>query len=139
MKIQCDECGREACVFCTADEAALCQNCDTRIHNANKISRKHPRFSLQHPLSKESPGCDVCQVTKDTILGKEGRYCFVKKTGLYFVECVIFQYTEPMSTPGITAGFSHRSQDFACRRSSCHIPSQTWTRNRHQEFSNHGH
>ncbi|XP_073047429.1 B-box zinc finger protein 20-like [Primulina eburnea] len=79
MKIQCDECGKEAYVFCTADEAALCQNCDSRIHNANKIARKHPRFSLQHPLCKESPSCDVCQERRALLFCQEDRALLCKE------------------------------------------------------------
>uniref|UniRef100_A0A6N2MGB0 B box-type domain-containing protein n=1 Tax=Salix viminalis TaxID=40686 RepID=A0A6N2MGB0_SALVM len=47
MKIRCDVCDNaEATVFCCADEAALCHGCDHRVHHANKLARKHSRFSL---------------------------------------------------------------------------------------------
>ncbi|CAL5377112.1 unnamed protein product [Camellia sinensis] len=63
MKIKCDVCEREeATVFCSADEAALCDGCDRRVHHANKVAAKHIRFSLLHPSFKESPRCDLCQV-----------------------------------------------------------------------------
>ncbi|OAY50641.1 hypothetical protein MANES_05G152700v8 [Manihot esculenta] len=59
MKIQCDVCSKdEASVFCTADEAALCDACDHRVHHANKLASKHQRFSLLHPSSKNFPLCD---------------------------------------------------------------------------------
>ncbi|XWS24437.1 hypothetical protein CRYUN_Cryun28dG0102000 [Craigia yunnanensis] len=63
MKIQCDVCNKdEASVFCTADEAALCDACDHRVHHANKLASKHQRFSLLHPSSsKQVPLCDICQ------------------------------------------------------------------------------
>ncbi|XXG74818.1 hypothetical protein AAC387_Pa07g3440 [Persea americana] len=62
MKIQCDVCHREeASVFCSADEAALCRGCDSRVHHANKLASKHHRSSLLHPSLKESPRCDICQ------------------------------------------------------------------------------
>ncbi|KAJ6998733.1 hypothetical protein NC653_014792 [Populus alba x Populus x berolinensis] len=62
MKIQCDVCSKEeASVFCTADEAALCDTCDHRVHHANKLASKHQRFSLLHPSSKNFPVCDICQ------------------------------------------------------------------------------
>ncbi|XWS25855.1 hypothetical protein CRYUN_Cryun27aG0102900 [Craigia yunnanensis] len=63
MKIQCDVCNKEeASVFCTADEAALCDTCDHRVHHANKLASKHQRFSLLHPSSsKQAPLCDICQ------------------------------------------------------------------------------
>ncbi|MBA0777004.1 hypothetical protein Gotri_005071, partial [Gossypium trilobum] len=54
----------EATVFCTADEAALCDACDHRVHHANKLASKHQRFTLLHPCSssKQVPLCDICQV-----------------------------------------------------------------------------
>ncbi|KAJ6352160.1 hypothetical protein OIU76_001384 [Salix suchowensis] len=62
MKIQCDVCSKEeASVFCNADEAALCDTCDHRVHHANKLASKHQRFSLLHPSSKNFPVCDICQ------------------------------------------------------------------------------
>ncbi|KAK7382975.1 hypothetical protein VNO78_28640 [Psophocarpus tetragonolobus] len=62
MKIECDVCNKhEASVFCTADEAALCDGCDHRVHHANKLASKHQRFSLLRPSPKQHPLCDVCQ------------------------------------------------------------------------------
>lgn len=63
MKIQCDVCHKsEAVVYCAADEASLCSACDHRVHHANKLANKHPRFSLMNPSFKDSPRCDICQV-----------------------------------------------------------------------------
>lgn len=63
MKIQCDVCNNnEASVFCVADEAALCDSCDHRVHHANKLASKHQRFSLIQPSPKQIPVCDICQV-----------------------------------------------------------------------------
>lgn len=63
MKIWCDVCYKEeASVFCSADEAALCDACDRRVHHANKLASKHSRFNLVSPSYKESPLCDICQV-----------------------------------------------------------------------------
>ncbi|KOM49118.1 hypothetical protein LR48_Vigan07g282200 [Vigna angularis] len=60
MKIQCDVCDKhDASIFCTADEAVLCDGCDHRIHHANKLASKHQRFSLLRP--RQHPLCDVCQ------------------------------------------------------------------------------
>ncbi|KAK4477136.1 hypothetical protein RD792_016347 [Penstemon davidsonii] len=74
MKIQCDFCGKEeAYVLCTADEAALCQNCDKRVHNANKLATKHHRFSLLHPQYRESPFCDICQERRALLFCQEDR------------------------------------------------------------------
>ncbi|CAL5385587.1 unnamed protein product [Camellia sinensis] len=66
MKIQCDVCSKdEASVFCSADEAALCEGCDERVHHANKLATKHIRFSLLLPSSSNQsesrPLCDICQ------------------------------------------------------------------------------
>jgi hypothetical protein len=71
MKVQCDVCAAEAAsVFCSADEAALCDACDRRVHSANK----HRRFSLLSPAPSGSahqqppPLCDICQVRSETFL-----------------------------------------------------------------------
>ncbi|XP_059460493.1 B-box zinc finger protein 21-like [Corylus avellana] len=74
MKIQCDVCNKdEASVFCTADEAALCDACDHRVHHANKLASKHQRFSLLHPSSKQVPLCDVCQERRAFLFCQEDR------------------------------------------------------------------
>lgn len=60
MKIQCDACETNlATVMCCADEAALCADCDARIHAANKLSTKHARVSLL--TAPEPAKCDICQ------------------------------------------------------------------------------
>ena len=78
MKVQCDVCAAEAAsVFCCADEAALCDACDRRVHRANKLAGKHRRFSLLNPAPPFSssgssaqqappPLCDICQVRPTT-------------------------------------------------------------------------
>ncbi|XP_021614271.1 B-box zinc finger protein 21 isoform X2 [Manihot esculenta] len=74
MKIQCDVCSKdEASVFCTADEAALCDACDHRVHHANKLASKHQRFSLLHPSSKNFPLCDVCQEKRAFLFCQQDR------------------------------------------------------------------
>ncbi|KAK4804941.1 hypothetical protein SAY86_004758 [Trapa natans] len=74
MKIQCDVCGKdEAAVFCTADEAALCDACDHRVHGANKLASKHQRFSFVSPSSKDFPVCDVCQEKKAFLFCQQDR------------------------------------------------------------------
>ena len=69
MKIQCDVCEKkEAAVFCSADEASLCEGCDKRVHHANKLAGKHHRFTLVHPSCNHAPPlCDVCQVFADSL------------------------------------------------------------------------
>lgn len=74
MKIQCDACHKqEASLFCPADEAALCNQCDRNIHYANKVSAKHKRFTLHHPTSKDTPLCDICKERRAYLFCKEDR------------------------------------------------------------------
>ncbi|KAJ9166024.1 hypothetical protein P3X46_020825 [Hevea brasiliensis] len=74
MKIQCDVCSKdEASVFCTADEAALCDACDHCVHHANKLASKHRRFSLLHPSSGNFPLCDVCQEKRAFLFCQQDR------------------------------------------------------------------
>nr|GEX93750.1 B-box zinc finger protein 20 isoform X2 [Tanacetum cinerariifolium] len=74
MKIQCDVCHKsEAVVYCAADEASLCSACDHCVHHANKLAKKHPRFSLMNPSFKDSPRCDICQDRRAFLFCKEDR------------------------------------------------------------------
>ncbi|VAH34748.1 hypothetical protein VPH35_022604 [Triticum aestivum] len=82
MKVQCDVCEAEAAsVFCCADEAALCDACDRRVHRANKLAGKHRRLSLLHPSpsspssspSSKPPLCDICQEKRGLLFCKEDR------------------------------------------------------------------
>ncbi|KAL6911902.1 hypothetical protein ACP4OV_000707 [Aristida adscensionis] len=83
MKVQCDVCAAEAAsVFCCADEAALCDACDRRVHRANKLAGKHRRFSLLSPAPSSSPPsgsatppplCDICQEKRGLLFCKEDR------------------------------------------------------------------
>lgn len=60
MKIQCNVCeAAEAKVLCCADDAALCWDCDEKVHAANKVAGKHHRVQLV-PASRV-PKCDICQ------------------------------------------------------------------------------
>ncbi|KAF8013507.1 hypothetical protein BT93_I1370 [Corymbia citriodora subsp. variegata] len=74
MKIQCDMCNKEeAAVFCSADEAALCEGCDQRIHHANKLVSQHKRHSLLRHAFQDFPLCDICQEQRGLIFCKEDR------------------------------------------------------------------
>ncbi|KAK4802907.1 hypothetical protein SAY86_001110 [Trapa natans] len=74
MKIQCDVCEKEqATVFCLADEAALCDGCDRRVHRANKLAGKHTRYSLLQPTVKDSPLCDICRERRALLFCQEDR------------------------------------------------------------------
>ena len=66
MRIHCDACEKNlATVMCCADEAALCGDCDVRIHAANKLSDKHVRVSLL--TAPEPAKCDICQVSSHSL------------------------------------------------------------------------
>ncbi|KAF5745425.1 B-box zinc finger protein 20-like [Tripterygium wilfordii] len=83
MKIWCDVCGQEeASVFCSSDEAALCDACDLRIHHANKLASKHTRFSLLQPSFKESPLCDICQERRAYLFCQEDRAILCRECDL---------------------------------------------------------
>ncbi|CAL0322365.1 unnamed protein product [Lupinus luteus] len=74
MKIHCDVCTKnDASLFCTADEAALCDSCDHRVHHANKLASKHHRFSLHRPSSNQYPPCDICQEKKAFVFCQQDR------------------------------------------------------------------
>ncbi|KAL6346544.1 hypothetical protein AAG906_000162 [Vitis piasezkii] len=74
MKIQCSFCSKEeASVFCTADEAPLCDICDRQVHHANKLAGKHKRYSLLRPSDKDFPSCDLCQDKRAFLFCKEDR------------------------------------------------------------------
>ncbi|XP_023537094.1 B-box zinc finger protein 20-like [Cucurbita pepo subsp. pepo] len=74
MKIQCDVCEKgDASVFCTADEAALCNICDHRVHHANKLASKHRRFSLLRSAAAEAPVCDVCRERRGFLFCQQDR------------------------------------------------------------------
>lgn len=61
MRIQCDVCEHKpAAVICSADEAALCAECDVKVHQANKLASKHKRMPLIASNSKLTR-CDICQ------------------------------------------------------------------------------
>lgn len=51
MELLCDFCGVvRALVYCKSDSARLCLHCDTCVHSANSLSRRHPRSLI----------CDKC-------------------------------------------------------------------------------
>ncbi|KAK9688721.1 hypothetical protein RND81_09G006400 [Saponaria officinalis] len=79
MKIQCNVCETaEATVLCCADEAALCDSCDRKVHAANKLATKHQRVSLSHS-SSYMPKCDICQETVGYFFCLEDRALLCRK------------------------------------------------------------
>ncbi|KAM7498576.1 hypothetical protein LguiA_022990 [Lonicera macranthoides] len=81
MKIQCNVCEvAEAKVLCWADEAALCLDCDDKVHAANKLATKHQRVSLSsNPNSSHMPNCDICQETVGYFFCLEDRALLCRK------------------------------------------------------------
>lgn len=57
--VSCELCGENAVVYCEADAAFLCRKCDTSVHSANFLARRHVRRMI----------CTVC--------GKLTRRCLV--------------------------------------------------------------
>ncbi|XP_027339580.1 B-box domain protein 31-like [Abrus precatorius] len=51
MTKKCELCNCPAKLFCESDQASLCWECDAKVHSANFLVTKHPRFLL----------CHVCQ------------------------------------------------------------------------------
>ncbi|KAL3849337.1 hypothetical protein ACJIZ3_011219 [Penstemon smallii] len=79
MKIQCNVCeAAEANVLCCADEAALCWNCDKKVHAANKLASKHHRVPLSNS-SSQMPKCDICQETVGYFFCLEDRALLCRK------------------------------------------------------------
>ncbi|KAH9610646.1 hypothetical protein KSS87_002961 [Heliosperma pusillum] len=79
MKIQCNVCETaEATVLCCADEAALCDLCDQKVHAANKLASKHQRVSLS-TTSSHMPKCDICQEAAGYFFCLEDRALLCRK------------------------------------------------------------
>ncbi|KAJ4836149.1 hypothetical protein Tsubulata_038860 [Turnera subulata] len=82
MKIQCNVCeAAEARVLCCADEAALCWECDEKVHAANKLASKHQRVPLS-ASSPHLPKCDICQETAGFFFCLEDRALLCRKCDL---------------------------------------------------------
>ncbi|KAJ0039167.1 hypothetical protein Pint_21955 [Pistacia integerrima] len=53
----CDSCiKKRARWYCTADDAFLCQACDSSVHSANPLARRHERVRLKTASFKSSSG-----------------------------------------------------------------------------------
>lgn len=60
MRAICDVCeAAPALLFCAADEAALCLNCDDKVHGCNKLASRHIRVTLAE--SSANRRCDICE------------------------------------------------------------------------------
>ncbi|PIA50774.1 hypothetical protein AQUCO_01200193v1 [Aquilegia coerulea] len=49
--IFCELCSSKASLYCEADDAFLCRNCDKKVHGANFLAFRHVRYLL----------CSSCQ------------------------------------------------------------------------------
>ncbi|XP_022848521.1 B-box zinc finger protein 22-like [Olea europaea var. sylvestris] len=79
MKIQCNACEvAEAVILCCADEAALCRDCDQKVHAANKLASKHQRVLLTNSAN-QMPKCDICQETFGYFFCLEDRALLCRK------------------------------------------------------------
>ncbi|CAI9089091.1 OLC1v1023597C1 [Oldenlandia corymbosa var. corymbosa] len=81
MKLKCGRCDREeARLFCCADEAAFCFECDQKIHSVDQPVSKHQRVSLSSSsASSPRPKCDICQETVGYFLCLEDRALLCRK------------------------------------------------------------
>ncbi|KAK1619289.1 hypothetical protein QYE76_024806 [Lolium multiflorum] len=70
----CDGCmRRRARWYCAADDAFLCQSCDTSVHSANPLARRHERLRLR-ATSASPPTADcVAEVTTTTTISSSKR------------------------------------------------------------------
>ncbi|XP_041009328.1 B-box domain protein 30-like [Juglans microcarpa x Juglans regia] len=58
--MSCELCGARASLYCQADDAFLCRNCDKWVHGANFLALRHIRCFL----------CNTCQkLTQRYLLG----------------------------------------------------------------------
>ncbi|KAL6205625.1 hypothetical protein ACLB2K_022882 [Fragaria x ananassa] len=56
MKMKaCELCGVRARMYCEADRASLCWDCDGKVHGANFLVAKHPRVLLCHVCQLKTP------------------------------------------------------------------------------------
>lgn len=65
-------------MLCCADKAALCWDCDQKVHSANMLASKHQRVPLSHS-SSQMPKCDICQETTGYFFCLEDRALFCRK------------------------------------------------------------
>nr|AQQ11830.1 constans-like protein [Bambusa oldhamii] len=67
----CDSClRRRARWYCAADDAFLCQGCDTSVHSANPLARRHERLRLRASSPRWPPRTSVEGVAAETTSSK---------------------------------------------------------------------
>ncbi|KAI3440675.1 B box-type domain-containing protein [Psidium guajava] len=50
--VACELCGSRACLYCQADDAYLCRQCDRWVHGANFLAQRHIRCLLCHTCQR---------------------------------------------------------------------------------------
>ncbi|KAK3244785.1 hypothetical protein CYMTET_45620 [Cymbomonas tetramitiformis] len=60
---KCHLCDKASVFFCVNEEVALCAECDSSVHEANTIARRHRRVHAFPSQVSEVPACDNCQET----------------------------------------------------------------------------
>ncbi|PIA55985.1 hypothetical protein AQUCO_00700360v1 [Aquilegia coerulea] len=130
MRTLCDVCESAAAIlFCAADEAALCQACDDKVHLCNKLANRHVRVGLADPSAVSC--CDICENAPDGsslclqcdmivhVGGKRthGRY-------LLFRQRIEFPGDKPAHLDNRTLQSMNLVEN---RREQTHLPEQTLT------------
>ncbi|XP_057461667.1 zinc finger protein CONSTANS-LIKE 9-like isoform X2 [Actinidia eriantha] len=79
----CELCSYPARIYCEADRASLCSNCDGKVHSANFLVAKHSRCLLCHVCqsptpwkasgTKLGPTASVCENCVNKCSHKQGR------------------------------------------------------------------
>ncbi|PSS06185.1 B-box domain protein [Actinidia chinensis var. chinensis] len=79
----CELCSYPARIYCEADQASLCSNCDEKVHSANFLVAKHSRCLLCHVCqsptpwkasgTKLGPTASVCENCVNKCSHKQGR------------------------------------------------------------------
>ncbi|KAL3636939.1 hypothetical protein CASFOL_019238 [Castilleja foliolosa] len=135
MKIQCNVCeAAEAAILCCADEAALCSECDRKVHAANKLAGKHQRIPLSTP-SSQMPMCDICQETAGYFFCLEDRALLCRKcdVAVHKANPLVSEHKRFLLTGvrvGLEAAEAHRSSSLVnaqtdkklSKPTSCSLP-----------------
>ncbi|KAK7343398.1 hypothetical protein VNO77_12105 [Canavalia gladiata] len=74
----CDSCiTKRARWYCAADDAFLCQACDSSVHSANSLARRHERVRLKtasYKSTDEQPNCAPSWHTKKARTPRHGKH-----------------------------------------------------------------
>ncbi|KAG6475843.1 B-box zinc finger protein 22-like [Zingiber officinale] len=131
MKVLCDVCERAAAaVVCCADEAALCWNCDEKVHAANKLAGKHQRVPLLFSSSNSDlsssnsplriPTCDICQEKPGYFFCLEDRALLCRQcdVGIHTASPYVSSHQRLLIT-GVRVALEHHLASDGNKNSSC--------------------